>query len=322
MIRIIEDYIYFLEATGRINSETKKLYIGELTEFFKFLRNKKFSKIHQEDVLKYITALRKENLQPSTIKKKITVLKSFFKFLEDQEKISISPLYRISFKNHLQPKKLLKTLSKEQVKEMLTSEDTIYKMKFNEIRNECIIRLFLSSGIRRNELLSLRLPDVDMEKKQIKIKLSKKRERIALFDDVTKHWLEIYLKRREIYKSKGNWFFINKMGKPVTLPQLRCVVEKYFKKATGKKSFACHKFRHTFATILLEHGANPKVVQELLGHADIKTTLGIYSHPSREYIEKVYRQTNPFKDKNIDSKRDDVSGVTPSTGVDFDKDLL
>lgn len=297
MLKIIEDYIYFLEATQKIALNTKRLYETELKLFLKALKLRDPSKVAQGEILSYFTLLNNKGLEQSTIKKKILVIKMFFNWLEEQGKINLSPFYRLRLnKNHHQPKKLLKTLTKEQIKRLLSPQEEIYKMKFKQLRNECIIRLFLATGIRRNELLNLKIKDLDSEKRELTILFSKtKRQRLIPFDKTTAYWLERYFLRRENFGRKCSNLFINHSGEPLKISELRYLLDSKFKQFGLKiKGIGAHTFRHTFATRLLENGADPKVVQELLGHADIKTTLGIYAHPSKEYIGRVYDKTNIF----------------------------
>lgn len=329
-MRIVEYYLQFLKAVSNLSSSSEDVYKREIHKFFRYLGKRKYENIIQKDILSYLDHLKKYEV--STARRKIAIVKAFFRYLEMQGKISSSPfnkIHRTIRPGNNKKKRNKPTLTRDEITKLLTPESEISKMSFEDLRNEVIVRLYLATGVRRIELLKIKLTNLDLEINRITIKaenVKRKREREVFFDDVTAQWLKWYLDRRKSHKAyhKQLSLFIAPSGRTIGLGTLRRIIENRFEKIGLGRKFKCHLFRHTFATILLEHGAHPKIVQELLGHKNIATTLDIYSHPSQEYLRKAYKKTNPFKD--LQARQDKTKEKEPllieeGKGTDFDEDL-
>lgn len=296
----VENYIYFLKTVSSLTSSSEDIYRREILKFFHYL--KKYSNIGQNDVLRYLEHLKKYAI--STASRKVTIIKGFFRYLEMQGKIPSSPfnkIYRVIRPGNNHQKQSKPTLTREQISKLLSPEAAVGKMRFDELRDEVIIRLFLASGIRRKELLTLKTTDIDFEINEIIIRAEnskRKKERLVFFDNITAQWLKWYISRRKSHKrySKQSFLFITHTGRTMGLGALRKLIEDKFEKIGLGRKFKCHLFRHTCATMLLEHGADPKAVQDLLGHKNISTTFDTYTHLSQDYLRKVYKKTNPFRD--------------------------
>ncbi len=299
MIKLINEYVEYLQITNYISPLTKKEYIVELSLFYKVIGDMDPCAITQKDILKYLTYLDKRGLARSTLKKKKVILKSYFTWLIMQGKISGNPLPNMKNGRNGQ-KKLIKVLTDTQISKLLSPAA---KMKFKDLCKEVIIRIFLATGIRKQELLDLEISDIQDEELIIKHGKGDK-ERIVRFDRSTKKWLNIYLNKQKQFRKTATNLFIHESGKPIDDECLRYMIDTKLKKAgikyvkDGKlhgKGISCHIFRHTFATKFLENGGDIKVLQEFLGHADAGTTLNFYAHPSREYKKAVYRKAHPFR---------------------------
>ena len=309
MLKLITEYVQYLTVTNYISPLTKKEYIVELSLFYKVIGEMDPGAITQEDILKYLTYLDNRGLARSTLQKKRVILKGYFTWLIMQGKISGNPLPNMKNGRNGQ-KKLIKVLTDKQISVLLSDDEG---MKFTDLRNEVIIRIFLATGIRRQELLDLEISDVQDEELVIRHGKGDK-ERIVRFDKSTKKWLNIYLGQKQFRKTALN-LFIHQNGKPIDDECLRYIINAKLKKAGVKyikdgkvhgKGIGCHIFRHTFATKFLENDGDVKVLQEFLGHADAGTTLNFYAHPSREYKKAVYKKAHPFKNLK---KRRAVEGV-------------
>ena len=298
-IDTINEYVNYLKVTNFISPLTRKLYLIELTLFFKIIGDLPLNQITQQNILTYLDYIQQRSLSHSTIKKKILVLKGFFKWLLNEGKISKNPLPNM--KNGRNGyKKLIKVLSDDQISKLLSKDE---KLSFRDLCKEVIIRIFLATGIRKQELLDLEISDVQDE--ELVIRHGKgDRERIVRFDRSTKEWLNLYLNRQKPFRKTSMNLFIHESGKPIDEECLRYMIDVKLKKAGVKyvkdgkfygKGIGCHIFRHSFSTRFLENGGDVKVLQELLGHADAGTTLNFYAHPSREYKKSEYRKANPLR---------------------------
>ena len=299
----LENYLYFLKTIGNITPSTEEVYSREIYKFLNFLHKKKLQNVTDNDILKFVEHLKK--YARPTARRKIAIIKSFFRHLEAQNKIESSPfnkIYRIirpgNNVQHQQKSKPI--LTREQIVKLLTPQNLLSQMSFEELRNEVIVRLFLSTGIRREELLYLKATDIDLEEESLMVRpeIAKRRKgRVTFFDENTGQWLKWYLDRRKSYKRyyRQPALFITQTGRAIGLGTFRRIIETKFNKVGVGKKFRCHLFRHTWATMLLEGGADPKTIQDLIGHTRIQTTFDLYTHLSKEHLRGVYRKTNPFK---------------------------
>ncbi len=298
-MELINEYVQYLQVTNYISFLTKKEYIIELSLFYKVIGDKDPATITQGDILKYLIYLDNRGLARSTLQKKKVILKSYFTWLIMQGKISGNPLPNMKNGRNGQ-KKLTKVLSDDQIFRLLSGDENI---KFRDLCNEVIIRIFLATGIRKQELLDLEISDILEEELNIRHGKGDK-ERIVRFDKSTKKWLDMYLNKQKQFRKTATNLFIHENGKPIDEECLRYIIDVKLKKAGVKytkdgkvygKGIGCHIFRHTFATRFLENGGDVKVLQEFLGHADAGTTLNFYAHPSRQYKKAVYKKANPFR---------------------------
>ena len=329
-MQVIEDYLYFIKTVSNVSNSSQEVYKRDIYKFFHYLRKRNYTNVTQDEILRYLKHLKKYSI--STARRKISNIKAFFRYLEMQGKIPSSPfnkIYRVIKPGNNHKKQTKPILAREQINKMLTSENELSKMSFEELRNEVIVRLFLATAIRRKELLGLKLTDIDIETNRMVIRAENsktKTEAEVFFDDTTAQWLKWYIDRRKSHKGyyKQLYLFVTHTGKTIGLGTLRKIIEDRFEKAGLGRKFKCHLFRHTCATMLLENGADPKIVQELLRHKNISTTLNLYVHPSQEHLKKIYKKTNPFKDLQVnieEVKQTRTSESNQKTNIDFDDDL-
>jgi site-specific recombinase XerD len=278
MLSDIQNFLDELKIKNN-SPQTIERYEQTLIEFYQFLK-KDSKEITRDDIHNYLIFLNEKGLQKSTIALKLAILKSFFKFLLKQKRININPTIGFSVKKE---KKLPVFLSEEEMKAILEKAQSLDK---------AILELLYATGMRVSELCSLNLDDINWEKRIIKVRGKGGKERFVIFNESAEKALKSYLTqtnqshRPADSVNKIALFTIN--GKRITRNQVYKIVRKYLK--TERKG--PHVLRHTFATHLLNRGADLVSVKELLGHADIKTTQK-YTHVTIEHLKKIYKQTHP-----------------------------
>jgi integrase/recombinase XerD len=272
---IIDEFKEYLETERGLAKNTVESYTRDVSLFFKFLatNHKKYinlKKIKQKDILKYLHDLIQTNRKNTTILRKLTALKLFFKFA-----LGYNPLEFIDL-----PKKekiLPKVLSLAEINALLNNDS----LKKN-LRDKVILEMLYATGIRVSELVNLKLEDINLEEKFIKVLGKGDKERIVPIADITAKFLKSYIKS----KPPSEYLFLNKRNKPITRYGVYRIIKKYM------NCISPHTLRHTFATHLLEHGADLRTLQELLGHANISTT-SIYTHINKERLKKIYQKYHP-----------------------------
>lgn len=293
MEKHINKFIEYLEYEKGYSKKTIINYEKDLELFNNYLRQEKITKIENinyNTIRKFLTLLHDKNYKSKTIARKISTLRSFFKYNLKNKTIKTNPMTLIS--NPKQEKTLPKYLKYEDLEKMINSIDTSSK---EGIQNKLIIELLYSTGIRVSELVNIKLKDIKIKENQITILGKGNKERIVLFGKTAKTVLEQYIKEyKEYYQGNiiNEYLLINKKGKPLTTNKIELIVKKITKECSLKHNVSPHTLRHTFATHMLENGADLKTVQELLGHENLKTT-AIYTHVTNERLKHVFINSHP-----------------------------
>lgn len=281
----ISDYLSYLEIEKGLSKNTILAYQNDLSSFFEFLkREDKFdlNEIKRRDFSNYTKFLAKNNILPSSITRKIASLKGFFKYLCHKRDIYSNPA--ISLTAPKVPKHLPKVLTISEIEQIL-------KSGLNELEY-AIVELLYSAGIRVSELVELQLKNIDLNQKIIKVFGKGSKERIVPINDKCVSVLMNYLKKRELIALKFDalpFLFLTKTGKKISRQLVYRIIRNQGELLD--KKISPHTIRHTFATHLLEHGADLRVVQELLGHSSIVTTQ-LYTHISKNTLREVYFKIN------------------------------
>lgn len=293
MEKHINKFIEYLEYEKGYSKKTIINYEKDLELFNNYLKQEKITKIesiNHNTIRKYLTNLHDKNYKSKTIARKISTLRSFFKYNLKNKTIKTNPMTLIS--NPKQEKTLPKYLKYEDLEKMINSIDTSSK---EGIQNKLIIELLYSTGIRVSELVNIKLKDIKIKENQITILGKGNKERIVLFGKTAKTVLEQYIKEyKEYYQGNiiNEYLLINKKGKPLTTNKIELIVKKITRECSLKHNISPHTLRHTFATHMLENGADLKTVQELLGHENLKTT-AIYTHVTNERLKHVFINSHP-----------------------------
>ena len=293
MNRLLEDFKLYLDIERNLSPHTVKNYMLDLDDFvFGWMLDVEHIKDTSiDDIRKYVVSLRKKEFSNSTISRKISTLRTFYRFLCRERVIKINPANCVSL-----PKKsrsLPKFLTSDEVISILESINT---GKDNGFRDKVIIQLLYTTGIRVSELCNLNLSDLNLEENEITVFGKGGKERIVIIGFSARHYLKEYL---EFYRAKtaNEAVFLSNFGKRISQRTICDMLEKIKRKLNIDKQMSPHVFRHSFATHLLESGADLRVVQELLGHASINNTQ-IYTHISQERLREVYNKSHPMAVKN------------------------
>ena len=286
-------YLEYLEKEKKYAKHTVKAYIDDITSFENFL-TKNHDEVKLEEVSyvlirSWIVQLVESNISNTSINRKISSLKSFYKFLLKVKVIEISPLFK---------HKSLKTAKKVQIPFSNKELDDVYDFNdfphdFEGIRNQLIIELLYTTGMRRSELIELKVNSFDFSNRTLKVLGKRNKERIIPVLSCTLELLNNYLKfRQEIDCNKNEMLILSKKGDKVSQSFVYRLINDYFSTVSQKVKKSPHVLRHTFATHLLNNGADLNSVKELLGHASLSSTQ-IYTHSSLAELKKVYTDSHP-----------------------------
>jgi len=286
MDRYIEKFIRYLEIEKSYSKYTITNYKLDLEDFKKFLGDSALEKIDYLALRKYLAILKEKNLKSRTVGRRLSTLRSFFKFLIREGYLKNNPIASLS--SPKQEKLLPLFLTEEEVTKLIGSVKLDDERGF---RDRAVIETFYSTGIRVSELVGLNIEDIDFIGAVVKVLGKGKKERIAPIGDIALSAIRAYLERRKKQQEAGA-LFLNKSGKRITDRGIRNIIDKYIRIASLKQGVSPHTLRHSFATHLLNRGADLRSVQELLGHVNLSTTQ-IYTHLTTEKLKKVYDKAHP-----------------------------
>jgi len=268
---------------------TIKSYKEDLEQFNTFCNNKNIKDIDYKFIRTYINFLYEKKYNSKSMNRHISSLKSFFKYLTKTDVIKINPMLLVS--GTKEEKKLPNYINYSDLEVLFTIPD---QNDILGLRNALILELLYSLGVRVSELVNIKLNDIDFSNNRILIKGKGNKERIVLYGNVARELLEKYIvnSRNKLEKEKNEYLLLNKYGNKITDRAIRMIIEDIVNKSCLKLKISPHTLRHTFATHLLNEGADLKTVQQLLGHSSISTT-GIYTHVSNEKLRKTYLSSHP-----------------------------
>ncbi len=280
----IKEFIAYLEVEKGYSPHTLACYWRDLRDLFQFLERENFP-FGEEGIRNYIVFLRKKGYRISTISRRLSALRSFVRFLAMEEGFSEDPTENL-FSFHRESR-LPFALSVEEMERMLALPDT---SRPQGIRERAILEFLYATGLRVSELVSLKLEDVDLDMGYVRCKGKGRKERVVPLGEIAERWLKEYLSRVRP-RTDSPYLFVSGRGKPYTRQGIWKIIRKYAR-LLGLRKVSPHTLRHSFATHLLQGGADLRVVQELLGHADISTTQ-IYTRVDRNYLKEVHRKYHP-----------------------------
>ena len=293
MLKNLEHFVQVLKIEKNHSSNTIDSYLLDIKSFEKYLIKRKISfkeTVNRPDVIKkYFRYLSRSKISPRSIKRKFSSLSSYFLYLIDRKVIKKNPLNGIYTPKLI--KKLPVILSVEEIKKIFKqSENTDNELL--GLRDRCIIELLYSCGLRASELCELKINNIQFDANVIRFFGKGNKERIIPLTFYAKEWLEKYLyQSRQILSNRKTsdqkYVFLSNNGKRLTRAAVWQSIKKYVNAAGITKSVSPHTFRHSFATHLIDGGANLIEIQKLLGHSDISTT-EIYVHLSKDFVDSEY----------------------------------
>ena len=284
----LEKYLEYLKFNKNYSDNTILSYEEDIVEYLEYLERECLSvyDVKYSDIrflLEYYDSLK---LKSTSIRRKISSLKGFYKYLCRNNKTSDNPFSYVTL-----PKKEKKLPQYLNYNEMIEIFDVIDTSTILGLRNRLIMEMLYATGIRVSELVGIKINDIDINNRSIIVTGKGDKSRIVFFNDVTKDVLKKYLSESSEIR-KSDYLIINGHGKNITTRGIRLIMEKIINETSIIKHVHPHIIRHTFATHLLNNGCDLLTVQELLGHASISTT-GIYTHVTTEHIKDVYYHTHP-----------------------------
>ncbi len=290
----INEYLTILKLEKNLSDNTTASYKNDLGSFFKFIAEYRItdpSGIKTDHIRNFFNSLKDIGLSRSSAARYFSSLKGFFSYLFKNNYITGNPMEKLSAPKL--SKNLPSVLSVKEIDEILSQP--YIKDKFG-LRDKSLLEIFYACGLRVSELLNLKLSSLYFTEEIIRVFGKGSKERLVPIGQSAIKWTERYIKSGRPLLIKGlkseNYLFLNSRGSKLSRMGIWKIVDKYAKEAGIKKEVHPHTFRHSFATHLLEGGADLRAVQEMLGHADISTTQ-IYTHIDREYIKQEHKQFHP-----------------------------
>jgi len=290
----VTDYLHYLLIERGLSSNTRKSYQRDLEQYLAFLHEKKITdwqKVDRYTIVSFLQFLQNEKKSAATLTRMVTSLRRFHQFLRQERYTDHDPMQHIDSPKKTQ--KLPDTLSISEVERLIEAPDT---KKVLGIRDRTILEVMYATGLRVSELIGLKLNDLHLAMGLMQTTGKGDKERIVPLGDMAIHWLETYLEEaRPILCQKHpeeEYLFVNGHGTSLSRQGVWKNLKALVLKAGIMKNVTPHTLRHSFATHLLENGADLRTVQELLGHADISTTQ-IYTHITKKRMAEVYKQYFP-----------------------------
>lgn len=284
------DYIRY-ERNG---SECTVLAYGEdLAQFRAFVEGEcgsfEPSQVKAAQVREWMMRLMDEGISPASVNRKLSALRSFYKFLLRKQLVAVDPLLKVEGPKKKKP---LPVFLRESEMDKVLDEDD-YAPGFPGLRDRLILLMFYTTGMRRSELIGLQMADVDLSAGLVKVAGKRNKQRLIPFGEELNGELRKYIDRRRETVGEGTTaFFVKDDGSPVTASYVYNMVKQRLGRVVTHKKRSPHVLRHTFATNMLNHEAQLVAVKDLLGHASLATTQ-VYTHTTFEELKKVYEQAHP-----------------------------
>ncbi|WP_281518039.1 site-specific tyrosine recombinase XerD [Thomasclavelia cocleata] len=300
IIEAINEYRQYLIVEKGLSKNTVIAYISDLKKFSIYLNDSfqinKIEELSKEHIRLYLKELGKTNTSAS-ITRKLVSLRMFFNFLIKEKIIDVNIISNFDLPKI--NKKLPVILSTTEMQEIL---ETIKINDHISCRNRCMLELMYATGLRVSELINLNVSSINLYMGYIKVVGKGDKERIVPIGEIAKIILDIYLNqyRDKFIKKESSLLFFNNHGNKLSREEFYIILKQVINKTSINKKISPHTIRHSFATHLLENGADLRSIQELLGHSDISTTT-IYTHISNQKIKNEYQQFHPRMKKKDDS---------------------
>ncbi len=292
----LEDFKSYIIAEKNFSKHTAKAYCSDILSFLVWIDETSCEDVDFSKIREYLHFIQKFNYKKTTVARKIASLRTFYKYLYRERKVDSNPAMNLT--NPKRPKSLPKFLTPDEVEQILNNTKIETPSGY---RNRTILELLWATGMRISELSGLNFGDLNLEHNEIRVFGKGSKERVILVTDRAKNFLERYIDSARALIPRGfpvpdtgenSPVFINNTGYRLQTKTIRNVINDVVEKINLPKHVTPHMFRHSFATHLIENGADLRVVQELLGHASISNTQ-IYTHVSTQHLKEVYNNAHP-----------------------------
>jgi integrase/recombinase XerC len=290
--RVANDFLSYLNLQKRFSPLTVKSYRTDLEQFFAFLNeelaDQALEGITHHHIRYYISDLMEKGISATSVNRKISALRSFFKYLLKTEVLSVNPTQKV--RGPKTPRRLPAFVDEDQLDLIFSTLE--FESGFSGQRDKLIIDLLYQTGMRRAELLGLKEKDVDLVNLQLKVTGKRNKERIIPFNIELGKTLLAYIETRRSEGLDCEALLVSLKNKPLPPGKINQIVKTVLSAVTTNTKRSPHTLRHSFATHLLNHGADINAVKELLGHANLSATQ-IYTHNTIDKLKKSYNQAHP-----------------------------
>ena len=290
MEEIQKKFLNMLKVERNFSDHTLKAYHDDLAQFNQFLEQELLNlrTFEYKDARNYLSYLYSNNLKRTTVSRKISTLRTFYEFWMTQDTSVNNPFIQLV---HPKKEQYLPQFFYEEEMEALFN--TVSNNAKKGLRDRVVIELLYATGIRVSELVNIKVMDLDMNLPGVKVLGKGNKERFVPFGEFCRQSIEQYLEKFKPLKVKSHpYLIVNMKGDPITERGIRYLLNDVVKRTAGVTEIHPHKLRHTFATHLLNQGADLRTVQSLLGHVNLSTT-GKYTHVSNQQLRKVYLNAHP-----------------------------
>lgn len=287
---IEEDFKLYLEIERNLSQHTVRAYCQDVMNFLLWLKDKKPENISHKEIREYLSSIQNKNYSKTTLSRKIASIRTFYRYMYREKLVEANPADNIKGPKKTQP--LPKFFSDKEMDEILNNINIKTPSGY---RNRAIIETLYATGMRVSELCNLVFDNLNLEQNEITVFGKGGKERIVLISNKAKEYLCNYLESirpKFAQKNDNKFVFLNIEGFRFQQRSVHNILKEVAKKLKIQKQLSAHVLRHSFATRLLENGADLRVVQELLGHASISNTQ-IYTHVSTQRLKTVYMKAHP-----------------------------
>jgi len=288
-----ESFYKYIETEKRYSLHTVTAYKNDLKQFYSFLEDKNIStpvEVNVKTIREWVVKLSEDGIVSRSIQRKITTIRKFYKHLQRIGQIEKNPAKIVNLPKT--PKKLSPFVREKEMEKLLDVVE--FGTEFEGIRNKLIIELFYGTGMRLSEMVGLKNSDVDLSARLIKVLGKGNKERLIPMTTESVRLINIYIEKKDEFfgQNFSPWLFLTKKGDKIYNKLIYRIVNTSLKAVTTIDKKSPHVLRHTFATVLLNRGADINAIKELLGHSNLKAT-EIYTHNTFEILNNIYKQAHP-----------------------------
>ena len=291
-----QDFIDYLKYEKRVSPHTVTAYEHDLSQFFSFLEEKlainQLSDVNTGDIRTWIISLLEdESLQAKSVNRKVSAVRAFYRYKLKIKELSVNPTLTLHAPKI--PKKLPQYVDQKDMEHLFA--DIPFEDTFEGLRDRTILELFYATGMRLSELLNLKIQDIHLQDNTIKVLGKRNKERLVPFGNRLSELLTMYLgnlEKKFVDGTKNNYIFVTANGEQLYPKAVYRIVRKYLDMVTTIDKRSPHVIRHTFATHLLNNGADLNAIKTILGHSSLAATQ-VYTHNSIEKLKSIYKQAHP-----------------------------